>query len=239
MSRRRKARGPMASAGYGGNGRSGAVHLGDVTTASADDVRLIRTGEVIDMGDISGERREAVTASFVFFGERLRVNPDLTEIAIIDLLETAEGIDVNDARSLTITKEYARAHIHPDDFDRFWSAVRANRQDSAAIMVTCGKILSGITANPTGGRSDSSAGQPVTRTSSPPTSSGPVTDLGEARDSRRSAYVRQIELLEQARDAEGQPIPVNAAIACQIIEHARTQGIDLTPDLSRSVAATA
>ena len=229
MSRRRRGNRP------GGGGRP-AVHLGNVTTDSRDNVKVIRTGELIEIGDLSGEVRQPVTAAFVYFGQRIRVNPDLTELDVIDLLEQAQKVDMKDPASMTMTKDYARAHVHPADFDTFWGLVKEHRQDTEAIMVTCWRILDAITANPTGGQSDSSDGQPGTKTSSQPTSSGQVTDLTEHRQ-RRDAYLRQLQALESARGEDGQPIPVNAAIALQIVEHARTQGINLVAELP-SAAAT-
>lgn len=228
MSRRRRA-----------GGRTGgrpAVHLGNVATDSTDNVRVIRAGELIEIGDLSGEARQPVTASFVYFGKRIRVNPDLTELDVVDLLEQADQVDVKDPKSMTMTKDYARRHVHPDDFDEFWRLVKAHRQDTSALMMTCWKILDAITANPTGGQSDSSPGQPGIRTSSEPPSPAPVGDLGEHRQ-RREAYLSQLRRLEAARGEDGKPIPVNAAVALQIVEHARTQGIDLDSG-SPSASAT-
>lgn len=221
MSRRRK----RASGYHPGDNRR-AVHLGDVTTPDTSNIRMIRTGEEIEIGDLSGAARAPVTARFWYFGTRLRVNPGLTELDVVDLLEQANNVKMDDPNSMTMTKDYVRAHIHPEDFDAFWKLVKANHQDTTDIMTLCWKLLDAITANPTGERQDSSGGPLVTKTSSPSTPPASVTDLGEHR-ARREAYMRQIEALEAKRGEDGQPVPVNAAIALQIIEHAKTQGIDL------------
>lgn len=222
MSRSRRKR------GYRDGGGRPPQYMGSVV--SEGDSRVVRTGEVIDLGDLTGESRQPVTASFVFHDWRIRVNPDLTELDVVDLLDAADKVNTNDPKSIIMVKEYVKAHIHPEDFERFWELARKHRHDTANLMSMCWGILDGITGNPTGGRSDSSGGQPATKTSSPPTPSGQVTDLGEAREQRqrREAYERQLQALEAARGEDGKPIPVNAAIALQIVEHAKTQGIDLS-----------
>lgn len=202
------------------------VHLGDVATGSADNIRLIRTGELIEIGDLSGEARQPVTAHFTYFGARLRVNPNLTELDVVDLLEQADQVKVNDPKSMIMTKDYARAHIHPDDFDEFWALVKKHRQDTTGIMTTCWKILAGITANPTGGQSDSSDGQPGTKTSSQPGSSGQVIDL-----SARRLYLDQIAKVQARTGDDGQAQPINPAIALQLVTAAKARGIDLEAEV--------
>lgn len=219
-----------------GGGRP-AVHLGNVATDSQEDVRRIRVGEVIDLGDLTGDTRQRVSASFTYFeGTRIRVNPDLSELDVIDLLEQADQVDVNSPKAMTMVKDYVRAHIHADDFEEFWRLARKHGQSPSQLMEACWRLLDGISGNPTGGRSGSSPGQPETKTSSPSTSSAQVTDLAEHR-TKREAYVRQIAALEARRGEDGKPVPVNAAIALQIINHAKTQGIDLEGEL-RSASAT-
>jgi hypothetical protein len=217
-----------------GSGRP-TQHYGSVVTEG--DARVIRTGEVIDLGDLTGEERAPVIASFTFGEQRFRVNPNLTELDVVDLLEQAQNVKMNDPSSMTMTKDYARAHIHPDDFDEFWKAARARGYDTERLMTLCWKLLDGITGNPTGGQSGSSDGQPATKTSSPPTSSALVTDLGAERARRAEAYLAHLERLGNQRGEDGQPIPLNAAIQLQLVEQAKTQGIDLEA-VSRSVAAT-
>jgi hypothetical protein len=211
--------------GGGGGGRP-AAHLGDTSSVNGrggPDLRIVRGGENITIGEIGGESHGKVTATFGFFGRTLRVNPDLTELEVIDLLEEADNVKMTDIRSMTMTKKYARAHVHPDDFDEFWRLIKANNQGTADIMVTCWKILDGITANPTGGPSDSSGGQPATSPSSPPASSTPA---GPPSD-RRAAFLQHIERIQNRTDEDGNPLPVNAAIAAQLAVAAKAQGIDL------------
>lgn len=222
--------------GRRGGGRP-PQYMGNVTTGSNDNIRVIRTGEVIDLGDLSGETMAEVTASFTIYGVRYRVNPGLTELDVVDLLEQANTVNTTDPRSMTIVKDYARSHVHPDDFEAFWSTVRKHRWDTAKLMELCWTLLDGITGNPTGERSGSSAGQLETKTSSPSPSTAPVADLGEQR-ARRDAYVRHIQRLENERDERGEPLPVNAAIQLQLLAQAKAQGIDVEAALP-SARATA
>ena len=132
-------------------------------------------GREIDAGDLSGDHVEPVVASFTYFGERYRVNPDLTETMVVDLLEAGEDIEVNDPRQLLAAKNYVRDHIHPDDFDDFWQASIDNRQGVQAVIKVCWKLLERITERPTTPPSGSSDGRPVTATNSVDGVSEPAT----------------------------------------------------------------
>jgi len=229
MSRKRR-KGPA------GGGRP-VQHLG--TIVSQGNSRVVRTGEDLDLGDLGGEVRQPLTARFTYFGHRFRANPYLTELAVVDLLEIADKIDVTSPKSMTFVKDYVREHIHPDDFDEFWKVAHSNGQDTSALMTTCWTLLDKITGNPTGGQSDSSAGQPETRTSSPSPSNERVTDLSaerERREPKKAAYLHHLKRLEEQRGEDGEPIPVNAAIQLQLIAQARGQGIDLEADLPSATA---
>lgn len=188
-------------------------HLGNVTS---DGSRTIIRGDVIDLGDIGGEQRPPVQASFTYFGQRVRVNPLLSEIDVMDFFDEAEKVNAKDPRAMVILKDYARNHIHPDDFDRFWETMKANAQDSNALMALLWKILEGITGNPTGSPSGSSDGQTATSPASPDGSSPQGGD-----QSRRAAFLRQIDRYEAMGTGQG------AAMAAQIATIAESQGIDL------------
>lgn len=139
-----------------------------------EDARLLPLirGREIDAGDLSGEYVAPVTASFTYFGKRFRVNPDLTETMVVDLLEAGESIEVDDPRNLLAAKDYAREHLHPEDFEEFWDTARANRQDIRALMRVCWRLLEQVTDRPTTPPSGSSDGRPDTRTNSPDGASG-------------------------------------------------------------------
>lgn len=145
-------------------------------------------GQVMDLGDLSGTPVEPVVASFVYFGERIRVNPDLSETAVMDLFARMGDIELEGDPSLMAraanpatlseddrerlgamamrnagaTREYVVEHLHPADRDLFWRTAMANRQGVPALMELTYKILELISANPTGGPSASSDGRPDT-----------------------------------------------------------------------------
>lgn len=142
-------------------------------------------GRQIDIGDLSGEAADPVLASFTYFGERYRVNPDLTETTVIDLFERAAKVQVQDPATLTgadamreaeKAKNHVREHIHPDDFDAFWATAKANRQDLRRLMVVCWEILGLISERPTSPPSGSSDGRPITSQSLPDGASSPDDD---------------------------------------------------------------
>jgi hypothetical protein len=220
----------------GGQGADGfRIDGGRVVDESGRAVRMIKTG-TLDLGDLApAEDVEELHATFNLRGETFRVHPELSELTLADLLEAGNQIDVNDPRAATFVKDYARAHVHEDDFERFWATVKRLHWESTQIMVMCWKILDGITENPTGGRSDSSDGPPGTKTSSDLGAS--QQDAGPADDDpMRAAYLRQIDKVQARTGEDGNVLPINAAVAAQLVVAAKARGIDLEP---QSVAATA
>jgi hypothetical protein len=168
MSRNRRHR--------GGESPGGGPQQSQGTTT-----QIIR-GRSVDLGDLSGEAVEPVLAEFGYFGTKVRVNPDLTETTVIDLFERAKQVQIEDSPNLPIidalteaekAKDHVRAHIHPDDFDAFWSTAKSNRQDMRRLMGLCWEILALISERPTVPPSDSSAGRPITSQSLPDGVSSP------------------------------------------------------------------
>jgi hypothetical protein len=255
-SKRRNSNHPGSNQAPGGGGQAEGMRVvgGQIIDANGQAVRMIRSGEEIDLGDLgmTESQPEPVTATFTVGGQRFRVDPDLTELTVIDLLEQGQGIDNNSPQSMTFVKDYAFAHVHPDDQVEFWKAIRRMRWDTSQIMILCWKILDGITGNPTGERSDSSDGPLDTSQSSPTAASVPdvgpgfpdrPTDrqliregLDRTADPLRAAYLKHIGKIQARTDAEtGQLLPINAAIAAQLATAAQARGIDLA---SQSAAAT-
>jgi hypothetical protein len=117
-------------------------------------------GQTMDLGDMSGDVAEPVVASFVWFGERFRVNPDLTETVVVDLFEAASRLKVTDPEQFAVAKDYVREHIHPDDFERLWLLAKSKRQNLEKMMTLCWGILEGIAERPTPPPSGSSDGRP-------------------------------------------------------------------------------
>jgi hypothetical protein len=177
----------------------------------------------MNLGDLSGpDERGPISADFTYFGERIRVNPEVTEVDMIDFLDDAEHVDKNDPKSMLMVKDAARNHVHPEDFARFWELRKKNRQGVEQLMGTIWQIVGGITGRPTGRPSDSSDGPPATRPNSAATSSPPAGDLSD-----RDKYLKQIARFEAMGNGYG------VAMATQIATAAEARGIDLrTVDLS-------
>jgi hypothetical protein len=181
-------------------------------------------GREIDAGDLSGDVVEPVMASFTYFGKRFRVNPDLTETMVVDLLEAGEGIEVNDPRQLLAAKDYVRDHLHPDDFDEFWQTSIDNRQGVQAVIKVCWKLLEKVTERPTTPPSDSSDGRPDTATSSAAGASAPATESVPAEPSPvpASGNVREVgRHFAEKYEAQGRPDLANQVMLAVETREAR------------------
>lgn len=183
-------------------------------------------GQALDFGDLSGEAVEPVYATFAYFGERFRVNPDLTEVLVVDLLAEAAHVDLDDPRSAGRTeptvaqnaersKDYVRQHLHADDFDEFWRIAKANRQSVEALLALCWRLLALASERPTSPPSDSSAGRPSISQSLPDGASSREDDEAAVDGSwwpeelpRNESAIRVVEQFE----ARGRP-----DLACQIM----------------------
>jgi hypothetical protein len=142
-------------------------------------IPLVR-GREIDAGDLSGDYVEPVQASFGYFGKRFRVNPDLTETMVVDLLEKGEEIEVDDPRQLIAAKDYVCEHIHPADFEEFWETAKSNRQGIHDVMRLCWRLLEQVTDRPTTPPSGSSDGRRDTPTNLPAGASAPAIESAPA-----------------------------------------------------------
>lgn len=190
--------------------------------------RITRGEGAFDLGDLSGEVVEQATGGFEYFGEWIRVNPDLTEVDIIDFLDQADHVKPDDPKSMIMIKDAVRAHVHPEDFDRFWALRKANRQGVQHLMGTIWQIVGGITggkaATPPSG---SSGGRPVINQSLPATSSAPAT---APSDDVQAKYQRQIDRFEALGTANG------VAMAAQILTLAEARGVTIDDPLLQPTA---
>lgn len=186
-------------------------------------------GQALDLGDLSGEVVEPVYATFAYFGERFRVNPDLTETLVVDLLAEAAHVDVDDPRSAgrsepTVaqnaerSKDYVRQHLHPADFDLMWATAKANRQSITDLLALCWRLLSLVTDRPTSPPSDSSAGRPSISQSLPDGVSSQADDEARVDGSwwpetlpRNESAIRVVEEFE----ARGRPDLANQIMVTQ------------------------
>lgn len=201
------------------------------------DTRFV-AGQALDLGDLSGEVVEPVYATFTYFGEQYRVNPDLTETLVVDLLAEAAHVDLEDPRSEGRTtptvsqnaersKDYVRQHLHPDDFDALWSAAKANRQSVTDLLKLCWRLLALVTDRPTTPPSDSSGGRPVINQSSPDGASSLADDEAAVDGSwwpenlpRNDSAIRVVEQFE----ARGRPDLANQIMVTQEARAAASAG---------------
>lgn len=141
-----------------------------------------------------GVARQPVDLSFGYFGETIRVHPDASDLAFFELMGLAQQVDLGDvdpedpstwdpqttkamAKAGVQAADIVRQQIHPQDWDRFWAAAKANRQqvmDLMALSDWIGRAVTEASAGlPTGPSSGSSAGRRNTRTRSAAGSSSP------------------------------------------------------------------
>jgi hypothetical protein len=210
--------------------RSRGRNRGRPAIAGRPQVRAYATpGQPIDLGDLTGEVVEPVYATFSYFGERYRVNPDLTETLVVDLLAEAAHVDLDDPRSAGRTeptvaqnaersKDYVRQHLHPDDFEEFWRVAKANRQSVEALLALCWRLLALVAERPTTPPSDSSAGRPITSQNLPDGASSLVADEAAIDGSwwpeelpRNDSAIRVVEQFE----ARGRPDLANQIMVTQ------------------------
>lgn len=111
----------------------------------------------VDVGATSHADDEPLT--FEYFGEELRVSPELTDADLLDFLEVQADLKADDPKAGSIVKEFLRNVIHVDDFDRFWALAKKHRQTVDERSETAFKLIeAAVNGTPTVQSSDSSAG---------------------------------------------------------------------------------
>jgi len=117
-----------------------------------------------------GTPRDAIEPDvFEWFGSTVRTSPEITDLALVDFMDLAGGIDYDDPRQATsaigVVKGFLRELIHPDDFDEFWRLAKSNRQGVEDVLAVGQRIVAAFTDRPTMRPTDSSVGPSSTRTS--------------------------------------------------------------------------
>lgn len=145
------------------------------------------------LGDF-GSEREPVEESFGWFGAEIRVHPDLSDLAIVDLFATMASVRQGEARegaeaALGAITGIGQLLVHPDDVGEFWRLTRANRQTMEDIVSLAMNVLAALSGRPTQLPSDSSDGQRSTATRSGGGSSSPALRLLEGRPDLQAAVV--------------------------------------------------
>lgn len=135
------------------------------------------------IGDL-GQVRNAddVVVTFGYFGDRLRANPNASDLAFIEFLDKAENLDkVNEVEAVRLVLDYLREQIHADDWDRFWALSKANHQTSQDLMILSHQIQGAMSGFPTGQPSVSRAGRRATARKSGDASRSRATRTRAAR----------------------------------------------------------
>jgi hypothetical protein len=100
------------------------------------------------LGDF-GTIKPKVVDTFGWFGTEVRVNPALSDLVLMDFADEAKDLDENSPEALGFVKRQMRLVIDPQDFDAFWSAAIANRQDSVDLMTVMKRIIESTAKRPT------------------------------------------------------------------------------------------
>lgn len=111
---------------------------------------------------------------FPWFGAEIRVNPNLSDTAIADFLESIGDMEDDDPKAIIVVKNFVRAVIHGDDFNDFWTLGKRNGYSMNDFSGAAGEIITAVTGDPTNGSADSSAGPSGTDTKSTVVSSKPA-----------------------------------------------------------------
>lgn len=110
----------------------------------------------IDVGATSHAGDELPT--FGYFGEELRISPDLTDADLLDFLELQGELKATDPKAGAIVKAFLRTVVHVDDFDRFWALAKQHRQSVDERSETAFKLIEAAVGIPTERSSGSPAG---------------------------------------------------------------------------------
>lgn len=113
-----------------------------------------------------GRTYEKVALDFDYFEATIRVNPSCSRAAIVEFLAEAGDVDQEDeVRASQLIMRTMREVVHPDDFDRFWTIAKRERQDPQGdILPIAQQVIEATTGFPTGQPSASGSGP----TSTPP-----------------------------------------------------------------------
>jgi hypothetical protein len=158
----------------------------------------------IHLDGMFGTPREAVDADFPYFGQRIRIHPDATDLFEVDIMAKAQAIELGDIDlsdpttwtaeqakamqdGMTVALDAVKGQIHPDDWDRFLTVARANRQQTMDLMELSQKLTAEVAGFPTGQSTDSSTTPPRTGRKSRSNSSGRGRSAGPSvADSRKA-----------------------------------------------------
>ena len=120
--------------------------------------------------------------TFGLVGQTFRVAPNLSDLAIMDIVETTLAAEnMSGVQALAATKALLQSLVHPDDFDAMWAHARATAQTIDDITGLAQAIIASVTDRPTRQPSDSSDGPQETGPSSEVVSFLPAKERLEAK----------------------------------------------------------
>lgn len=140
-----------------------------------------------------GTVRDEVCDTFEYFDNEIRVNPNLSELDVLDFMENAVSIDLEDPEAILVVKGFLRALIHPEDFTAFWQAAREHRQRVEDVQMVAKAIIEAVTGRPTTQPSGSSRGLPTTGPKSRGVKSNKVLARLDGRPDLQLAVVKAQE----------------------------------------------
>lgn len=150
-----------------------------------------------------GRRYDKIDLDFDWFGETIRVHPEVSQASLTEFLAGAADVPQDDEPAAAkLIFGLLRGVIHPDDFDRFWTIAKRERQDPQADLMPIAKaIVEAMSGFPTGQLSDSSAGSVPTPQSSrvdlpSPDVPAPVLTGGTTADRALSMLRKRPDLQE-------------------------------------------
>lgn len=151
------------------------------------------------IGDF-GTERPPLDMTFGWFGNTIRVEPNLTDTVLIDFLAKATAIDDEAGpEAMRAVEDFLAAMVHHEDFSTFMHVGRAHRQTIEDLMKVAYTILEVATQRPTHAPADSSGGRSTTQTVSTVTSSA----LAVKQDFERSGRPDLALAVLQAQEARG------------------------------------
>jgi hypothetical protein len=117
-----------------------------------------------DLGELGTPRVQEDT--FLWMGNRVRINPAFSDLRLLDFMEVAAGIDeANALEAMGAMREFLHGIVHEDDFAVFWKACLDNGQSVKDLMELV-NALTGDAADRTRRRTGSSPGRRKTERNS-------------------------------------------------------------------------
>lgn len=151
-----------------------------------------------------GTERPPLDMTFGWFGNTIRVEPNLTDTVLIDFMSKATAIeDEAGPEAMRAVEDFLAAMIHHEDFSTFMHIGRAQRQTIEDLMKVCYSILEVATARPTRAPAGSSDGRSKTATVSMVNSSALAVKQDLERSGRHDLALAVLQAQEVRESRAG------------------------------------